>query len=396
MTCPEIHLIEFVYPNGHPDLINPAGGTLIDVEVIPVIQNPQPGTGMLHYNDGSGWIAISMQVVSPNVYQAVFPAVTCGVEVLYYFSAQTDQGETVTDPSDAPLSAYALYAAAGFTTLAADNFEEDLGWTVANSPDLTDGPWERTIPMDTTICPRGNPPTDYDGSGNCYVTDNDLSQCNSDVDNGYTYLISPTFDLTGEDALITYALWYTNNAGDNPNSDYFRTYVSSDNGANWIEAEEIGPITAAGWVEHRFLVNSFIEPNDQVKFRFEASDLVSQGSVVEAGLDAFKIERIECEPTHAAEEIEISALPKEFALLGSYPNPFNARVIIKYALPEASHVTLEIFDLLGRKIETIVNNFQPAGYQSVTWDAGDHSTGMYFYKIKMGDFTNTKKMTLLK
>jgi len=65
-------------------------------------------------------------------------------------------------------------------------------------------------------------------------------------------------------------------------------------------------------------------------------------------------------------------------------------------LPHDSHVTLEIFDLLGRKIETLVDKSQQAGFQSVTWDSGNHSTGTYFYKIKMGDFTDTKKMTLLK
>jgi hypothetical protein len=47
-------------------------------------------------------------------------------------------------------------------------------------------------------------------------------------------------------------------------------------------------------------------------------------------------------------------------------------------------------------VETVVDGFQQAGYQNVTWNAGNRSTGMYFYKIKMGDFTDTKKMTLLK
>jgi len=398
MDCPELHLIEFVYPNGHPDLIDPAGGTIIDVEVVPLLQNPMPNTGVLHFNDGSQWQTVNMQVVSPNVYQAIFPAVTCGVEVLYYFSAQTDQGETVTDPSDAPLSAYSLYAAAGFTNLVTDDFEQDLGWTVENSPGLADGPWERAIPIPPSVCDRGNPPADYDGSGNCYVTDNSsLNQCNSDVDDGSTYLISPTLpDLTGESILVKYALWYTNNAGDNPNSDYFTVYVSSNNGASWVQAVQHGPVTQAGWTEERFLLNNYIEPNDQVKVRFEASDLVNQGSIVEAGIDAFGVDRIECAPVSIGDDVESVDLPTEFSLIGSYPNPFNARVTIKYALPHDSHVTLEIFDLLGRKIETLVDKSQQAGYQSVTWDAGNHSTGTYFYKIKMGEFTDTKKMTLLK
>jgi len=128
----------------------------------------------------------------------------------------------------------------------------------------------------------------------------------------------------------------------------------------------------------------------------EVSDFPNEGSVVEAGLDAFKVEKIECGPTSVPDEVDAVNLPKEFALKGSYPNPFNAKVTIKYALPVASHVTLEIYDLLGRKTKTIVDDFQPAGYRSVIWDAKDRSTGVYFYKIRMGDFTDTKKMMLLK
>jgi hypothetical protein len=398
MQCPELLLIQFVYPNGHPELIDPAGGTTIDVEVTPLLQNPVANTGMLHYNDGSGWNAVDMVQVSPNVYQAVFPALDCGVEVLYYFSAQTDQGETVTDPTDAPLTAYALYSASGFTTLMEDDFEDDLGWTVENSASLTDGPWERAIPLDSATCFRGNPPSDYDGSGNCFVTDNSAANdCNSDVDNGSTYLISPTLpDLTGESVLIGYGLWYSNNTGDNPNNDYFTVYVSSDTGITWIQALQYGPVTQTGWEQKKFLLNNYIEPNDQVKIRFEVSDLQGQGSIVEAGFDAFKVDKIECAPTSVPGEVDIAELPREFALLGAYPNPFNARVTIEYALPTDSHVKLEIFDLLGRKIETIVDGFETAGFRSVTWNAANHSTGMYFYRISMGNFTDTKKMTLLK
>ncbi len=80
----------------------------------------------------------------------------------------------------------------------------------------------------------------------------------------------------------------------------------------------------------------------------------------------------------------------------NFPNPFNASTIIQYNLPSASDVTIEIYDILGRNVETLVQGEQPAGYHQVTWNADDASSGMYFYKIQASEFAETRKMLLLK
>jgi hypothetical protein len=89
-------------------------------------------------------------------------------------------------------------------------------------------------------------------------------------------------------------------------------------------------------------------------------------------------------------------LPREFALRENYPNPFNASTIIRYQLPRDCRVRLEIFDLLGRKAATLVNGRERAGYRAVIWDAREVASGYYFYRLCAGDFSDTKRMVLLK
>jgi len=89
-------------------------------------------------------------------------------------------------------------------------------------------------------------------------------------------------------------------------------------------------------------------------------------------------------------------LPSEFVLMSNYPNPFNAQTVIQYQLPVTSSVKLEVYNLLGSKVATLVNGEQEAGYKSVTWDASEVSSGIYFYKLSAGDYTETKRMMLVK
>jgi len=84
----------------------------------------------------------------------------------------------------------------------------------------------------------------------------------------------------------------------------------------------------------------------------------------------------------------------------NYPNPFNPTTKIKYQIPELSFVTLKVYDVLGSEIITLVNEEKPVGSYEVEFSAIggaiDLSSGIYFYRIKAGDFIQTKKMTLIK
>ena len=100
-------------------------------------------------------------------------------------------------------------------------------------------------------------------------------------------------------------------------------------------------------------------------------------------------------------DIDIGYLPMIYRLHQNYPNPFNPTTQIKYDLPEDGLVTINIYDVMGRSIKTLVNDNQSAGYRSVRWDATNNygeaiSAGMYIYVIQAGTFRQTKKMVLLK
>lgn len=85
-----------------------------------------------------------------------------------------------------------------------------------------------------------------------------------------------------------------------------------------------------------------------------------------------------------------------FALYQSHPNPFNPSTSISYTLPESAEVKLTVYNALGTVAGTIVDEWQPAGTHTVEWDGSQHGSGVYFYRIETGEFTDTKRMVLVK
>jgi hypothetical protein len=96
-----------------------------------------------------------------------------------------------------------------------------------------------------------------------------------------------------------------------------------------------------------------------------------------------------------------ATLPIRFALEQNYPNPFNPRTTIEFDMPRRSHVTIEVFNLLGQRIRTLIDENRAAGSHRVDWDGTNDlglsmATGVYLYKLTTGDISLSKKMLLLK
>ncbi|MHC4219210.1 MAG: choice-of-anchor B family protein, partial [Planctomycetota bacterium] len=280
------------YPQGQPDLVDPQGGTTMRVDVAGSCGAiAASGTGLLHYDTGGGFASVALQDVSEGVYDAVFPALDCGSTVSYYVSMQSEGGATFTDPPDAPATTYSAPVASNVVTVLGDDFESDQGWTPENLG-ATSGDWQRGVPVNDPGW-QYDPAADADGSGQCYLTQNEVG--NTDVDNGSVRLTSPLLDMTGENLEIRYEyyLFLTPTSNDqllveiSPNGDAGPwTVIATHNTSG-------GPTWRNQGITQAEIEAAGVTLGSMMKVRFTASDVDPQ-SIVEAGLDAFQLVEIEC------------------------------------------------------------------------------------------------------
>lgn len=249
-----------------------------------------PGSETLYYRYGvtGGFAAISLTNLGGGNYSATLPAANCDDHPQYYLSALGSGGTTVTSPGSAPTSAHSFTIGA-IGTIFSDDFESNQGWTAGVAGDTaTAGVWQRAAPALTTA----QPDADHSASGTlCFVTDALGGAANDhDVDGGFTTLLSPAFNMAGAGtASISYWRWFYNSNIQNStlHRDVFKVDISNDNGANWVNAETIGPSgpeVSGGWFQHSITVSSFVAPTATVRLRFVAAD-AGVASTIEALID---------------------------------------------------------------------------------------------------------------
>jgi hypothetical protein len=134
-------------------------------------------------------------------------------------------------------------------------------------------------------------------------------------------------------------------------------------------------------------------------------DLISSGHQGPAGLDYNQRDNILAVPNFYGNTVDFIPInvssagaeyPKSPGILRNYPNPFNAYTIIEFSIDSRQNVRLDIFDILGRRIGTIIESDYPAGTHRVIWQADDVPSGIYYCRLSTNEFARVKKITLLK
>ncbi len=290
-------------PNGAPGVVSTEVETTFDVVIEARSEDPMEKTGLLHYRgDGGDFAEVSLSYQGENSYLATLPAFDCDEMPEYYISIMTHSANTVTFPLSAPTELLSADVVTDEDIVFEDDGETNMGFTVSGN--ASDGEWELGVPIGGGK--RGDPPTDADGSGSCWLTDNVVG--NSDVDGGQTILTSPTLEIPGNGWTLSYARWFSNNFGAAPGSDVLTVEWSEVGSSSWGALEVVGPTgegTTGGWYDVSFDLDSVGLLNiDAFQFRVIADD-VGDGSVIEAGLDAISLARFTCEDdTHCEGDVD--------------------------------------------------------------------------------------------
>jgi len=186
-------------------------------------------------------------------------------------------------------------------------------------------------------------------------------------------LISFIANVTGSDVILN---WTTATETNNQGFEIEKSPINNFQGPTW---KKIGYVPGFGTTTE-IKSYSFSDKN------------------VSSGKYKYRLKQIDFDGTYKySDVIEVTvSVPAKFSLEQNYPNPFNPGTVISYKLSVNSLVKLKVYDVLGNEIAALVNKEQPEGEYEITFDAFDQSSGIYYYRLQAGDFSETKKMILLK
>jgi len=268
-----------------------------------------------------------------------------------------------------------------------DDFALDFGWTVTG--DAPRGIWERGEPNGTSTGGEPmNPNFDLEGdiSDACYVTGNstDNSVGADDVDDGFTRLTSPVFDLTGYgDPQISYYRWFANAGGSGAPNDHL--IISLSNGINTVELEDLSASSNANnWTQTLVHVSDYMTPTANMVLIFETADAPGSGHVVEAATDVFVV-------TDLAEPNSIDIPQNVKPMVSVYPNPFSSYTTFTLSnlqIEQNTPTFLRITNIQGQTLMSIP--VKESDNNRLTLQHHALQPGLYFYILEQNSLQVAK------
>ncbi len=423
------------------DNMEESGSATVKLQALNVADN-EVDQATLHYNTGSGWQTTTMSWQSSDTLMGQIPSVSKGTSVEYFATVSNTNGLSTSIPTGASESSgpYQNYAVVGDREIINWDFEdgEDVElpptdnsmltqWTVGGQPQIADQGANGTnhslyLEGDSSYMMAENPDAAFLKSED-FVFDTWIKPDSAMGSRGTRIMIKESvppgdnffqfsFHFGGGSALRL-ASWF-------PGADFNRS-------GNYMHVGLIDTLTIADhWWRYVGIVNS---SNDTLSFRLYDSDneLVGKfGAGLDPEIDAYasngplmvgvKQDALPLGPFYRGylDEVkfynyipdsykgsgtpieEPADLPKRVSLDQNYPNPFNPTTKIQYSLPSAKEVSLQVYDVLGREVATLVDKKQKAGSYTVTFDAKELSSGVYFYRLKTQNTNKVRKMMLIK
>ncbi len=343
----------------------------------------------LHYSTGGPYVESLMTATGqPDEFHAFIPGQPANTTIDYYITAADNAGRHADSPSGAPASTHSFSIGSLQTVLFEDFESGGAGWTHGGTQD----DWQLGAPQGLTE----DPSAAYSGTN---VYGNDLTGLGSASgryeNNADNWLLSPTVDCTDYTG-VTLALrrWLAVERSNGGQWDHASIEV---NGTEVWQSPSGADLNDGAWIDQQIDISALADNNPAVAVRFV---LHSDVSVTFGGwnIDDVKITGIgPGTPTGVAGV----APPARVILHANRPNPFNPLTVIRYEIPFSDHVELAVFDVRGRLVRKLIDGAADAGAHEVVWD-GDAATGdaaasgVYFYRLRTGDFSETRKMLLVR
>ena len=176
-------------------------------------------------------------------------------------------------------------------------------------------------------------------------------------------------------------------------------YLNDKIHLSWITKTEVNnsgfnverKINESEWMKIGFVEGNG-NSNSPKEYRFTDNDLSSGGSKF-----FYRLKQIDNDGQFEySDVIEVNISPQQYELLQNYPNPFNPYTVIQFSTPTAGYVNLVVFNILGEQVAELVNGFKESGVYKINFDASELNSGVYFYKLSTGNFSEVKKLMVIK